>query len=74
MTIAPLQNIMKQPTRINPKNKSQKSALDQRWERLYKTEEKKYKKYIETTKISNLATLAQELSKDVPTTQVFTDY
>ena len=47
---------------------------DDSWEDLYKSEEKKYKKYIEATQISNLTEIAQQLSKDFSTTQVLTDY
>ena len=44
------------------------------WEELYKAEEKKYKKYIEATQISNLSELTQELSKNFSTNQILTDY
>jgi len=44
------------------------------WKDLYKSEEEKYKKYIEATQISNLTELAQQLSKDFSTTQILTDY
>ncbi len=56
----------------NKEKKSSKKVSD--WKELYKSEEKKYIKYIETTKISNLTELAQHLSKDIPTTQILTDY
>ena len=54
------------------KKKSLKSASN--WKELYKSEEKKYKKYIEATQVSNLTELAQQLSKDFSTTQILTDY
>ena len=56
----------------NKEKKSLKNASD--WEQLYKSEEKKYKKYIEATQISNLTELAQKLSQDSSTTQILTDY
>ena len=53
------------------KNKEKKPS---NWKELYEAEEKKYKKYISETQISNLTELAQQLSKDFSTTQILTDY
>ncbi len=56
----------------NKEKKSSKKISD--WKEFYKSEEKKYIKYIETTKISNLTELTQQLSKNIPTRQILTDY
>ena len=56
----------------NKEKKSLKKTTD--WKDLYKSEEEKYKKYIEATQISNLTELAQQLSKDFSTAQILTDY
>lgn len=50
----------------NKEKKSLKKISD--WKDLYKSEEEKYKKYIEATQISNLTELTQQLSKDFSTT------
>ena len=57
------------------KNKERKAVKKpSNWKDLYKSEEEKYKKYIEATQISNLTELTQKLSKDFSTTQILTDY
>lgn len=57
------------------KNKEKKSFKNKPdWKNLYKSEEKKYKKYLKATQISSLTELTQKLSKDFPKTQVLTNY
>ena len=63
-------NVMK---KVNKKIKKNKLVTNQ-WEELYKTEEQKYKKYIELTQVSNLTEVAQSLSQDFSKTQILTDY
>ena len=63
-------NVMK---KVNKKIKKNKLVTNQ-WEELYKTEEPKYKKYIELTQVSNLTEVAQSLSQDFSKTQILTDY
>ena len=62
-------NVMK---KVNKKLKNK--LVTNQWEELYKTEEQKYKKYIELTQVSNLTEVAQSLSQDFSKTQILTDY
>ena len=58
------------------KNKEKKTKVDisHEWEDLYKSEEKKFKKYLEATQISNATESFQKLIPPPSATQVLTRY
>ena len=57
------------------KNKKKKSKIDTSdWEGLYRSEEKKFKKYIEATQISSAVELTQELTPDPSIRQILIHY